>query len=162
MDQSKPVSSYRLTKIGKDGVGLPAHATGHDVVLLERDILARPLYWTAQRSSARMTWAEAKAWAESLTINGWLWRLPTVEEAVLLCDRSRTQEPVVNPAYFPDCDGEGIWTNTEDRLPPFGNLARFAGPEVAWLVGLRYGYSDRFDSGLRLHVRAVRAGRSAP
>lgn len=139
---------YKLTKLAADGSDLPPDATDHVAVRLERDLLARPIIWTAHRSPKAMTWKQAIAWAESLTINGWSWRLPTVEEAFLLCDRSRTEEPMLPPEYFPDCDGEWIWTGTEDLTPPSG---------YAWLVDLYYGISGRDDRGHQNHVRAVRA-----
>jgi hypothetical protein len=140
---------YKLTKLAADGSDLPDDATGHLAVRLERDIFARPIIWTAQRSPERLTWKDAQAWAEGLTINGWSWRLPTVEEAFLLCDRSRTKEPLLDPAYFPDCDGEWIWTSTEDPTPPSG---------FAWGVYLGSGNSYRYHQDGHYRVRAVRAG----
>ena len=140
---------YKLTKIGANGEALPDDAEGHEVVRIERDILARPLFVTAQRSPERMTWADAKKWAEGLTINGWSWRLPTVEEAFMIPDRSRAEYPAVDPKFFPDCDGEWIWTSTEDAQPPAG---------YAWYVYLAIGGSYRYDVGYHARVRAVRAG----
>lgn len=140
---------YKLTKLAADGSALPDDATGHLAVRLERDLLAQPLIWTAHRSAQRMTWQEARAWAESLDINGWSWRLPTVEEAFMLPDRSRAAEPAVDPDFFPDCEGEWIWTATEDAQPPSG---------CAWDVGLVVGFSARVDQVFHYHVRAVRAG----
>lgn len=140
---------YKLTKLDHDGSDLPPDATGHLAVRLERDLLAQPIVWAAHRSSERMTWQDAKAWAESLTINGWSWRLPTVEEAFLLCDRSRATYPLVDPAHFPDCEGEWIWTGTEDMTPPAG---------YAWGVNLSFGVSDRDRVGDHDLVRAVRSG----
>ena len=139
----------KLTKLATDGTDLPADATGHLAVRLDHPLLAKPLIWTAHRSEKAMTWKQAKAWTESLDINGWSWRLPTVEEAFLLPDRTRTAGPLVDPAYFPDCEGEWIWTSTEDLTPPSG---------CAWVVTLNGGASYLGDQGDRLHVRAVRAG----
>lgn len=140
---------YTLTKIGADGAALPVDAEGHQVVRLDRDLLVRPLYVTAMRSPKEMNWKDAKKWAESLTINGWQWRLPTVEEAFMLPDRSRAEEPALDPKFFPDCDGEWIWTATDDAQPPAG---------YAWLVYLVNGLSFRLRRVHRLFVRAVRAG----
>lgn len=139
----------RYTKLAADGTDLPADATAHLAVRVDHDLLARPIIWTAHRSEERMTWKGAKVWAEKLDINGWSWRLPTVEEAFLLCDRTRTEYPLVDPAYFPDCDGEWIWTSTEDKTPPEG---------FAWAVFLGYGLSFRRAQSNRDPVRAVRAG----
>ena len=140
---------YKLTKLAADGTDLPADATGHLAVRVENDLLAKPMTWTAHRSEERMTWAQAKTWAEKLDINGWSWRLPTAEEAFLLCDRTRTEYPLLDTAYFPDCEGEWIWTSTEDLVPPAG---------FAWSVYLYYGssYRDFVDDHCR--VRAVRSG----
>ena len=140
---------YKLTKLAADGTDLPADTTDHLAVRVENDLLARPMIWTAHRSEKSMTWKQAKTWTEKLDINGWSWRLPTVEEAFLLCDRTRTTYPLVDPAYFPDCDGEWIWTLTEDLVPPAG---------CAWSVGLYGGGSDGDGVDVRNHVRAVRSG----
>jgi hypothetical protein len=139
----------RYTKIAADGSDLPADAEGHQVVRVERDILARPLFVTASIATESMTWREANAWAEGLTINGWSWRLPTVEEAFMIPDRSRAEEPALDPAFFPGNDGRWIWTATEDVQPPAG---------CAWIVFLDDGVSDRFHQGSRFHALAVRAG----
>jgi RNA polymerase primary sigma factor len=76
-----------------------------------------------------------------------LGREPTVEEAALLCDRSRTSSPMLDPAYFPDCEGEIIWAGTGKD-----------GTDV-WLVQLKdgtdSGRTKELDDGH--HVRAVRA-----
>ena len=139
----------RYTKLAADGTDLPADAEGHLAVRVDHELLARPIIVTAHRSAEPMTWKDAKSWAEGLDINGWSWRLPTVEEAFLICDRSRTKYPVLDPAFFPDCDGEWIWTGTEDAIPPAG---------VAWGVVLFDGLSFRYRTGGRVRVRAVRAG----
>ena len=140
---------YKLTMLDATGGDLPADATGHTAVRLDHGLLAQPVIWTATRSPKAMTWEDAKAWAARLDTYGWSWRLPTVEEAFLLCDRTRTEYPLVDPAYFPDCEGEWIWTATEDRVPPAG---------FAWDVNLDSGGSLRFDTDFHSHVRAVRAG----
>ncbi len=135
------------TYIALDSTGQAIEPGQHQAVRVEHPLLAAPVIWTAQRSEKRLTWPQAKAWAESLTINGWSWRLPTVEEAFLLCDRTR-QDPVVDKAFFPDCTGEYIWTGTE--------CAWNSG--AAWNVGLGGGNSDWYFRGYDYHVRAVRAG----
>lgn len=139
----------RYTKLAADGTPLLADTNGHLAVRVDHDLLARPMIWTAHRSAEAMTWAEAKVWAEKLDIYGWSWRLPAVEEAFLLCDRSRAERPLVDPVYFPDCEGEWIWTGTEDLTPPAG---------FAWFVFLGDGYSFINGQSYLLHVRAVRAG----
>lgn len=140
--------TYTLTKLAADGSDLPADATGHKAVRLDHGLLKLPVIWTAERSPKVMTWAEAQQWVDALDTYGWRWRLPTVDEAFLLCDRRRTSYPLVDPTYFPDCDGEWIWTATENLVPPAG---------YAWLVNLNDGLSDYDLQGGHVHVRAVRA-----
>lgn len=139
----------KYTKLAADGSHLPDDATGHLAVKVERALLTNPIIVTAHRSPKAMTWKEAKKWAESLDINGWSWRLPTAEEAFLLCDRSRAERPMVPVEFFPDCEGEWIWTSTEDMTPPSG---------YAWGVALYGGDSYWGLQGDRRLVRAVRAG----
>jgi hypothetical protein len=140
---------YKLTKIGPLGDDLPDDAEGHRVVRVDRDLLARPLFVTASIAPEAMTWDEAKKWAESLTIYGWSWRLPTVEEAFMIPDRARAEEPALEPAFFPDNDGRWIWTATEDAQPPAG---------CAWFVDLGGGGSLRDHQGFHDFALAVRAG----
>lgn len=47
---------YKLTKIGPLGDELPDDAEGHQVVRVERDLLAQPLFVTAAISASSMTW----------------------------------------------------------------------------------------------------------
>lgn len=142
---------YLLTKLAGDGTDLPADAAGHLAVRLDHSLLAQPLIWTAHRSPKAMPWKGAAKWAESLDINGWSWRLPTVEEAFMLPDRSRKEYPALDPNFFPDCDGEWIWTGTEYARDP--GSAGFA-----WVVSLGGGYSYFYVQSFRSLVRAVRSG----
>ncbi len=119
----------------------------HQAVRVEHPLLATPIIVTAARSPKRMTHEEAVKWAESLDINGWSWRLPTVEEAFLICDRTR-EDNVLPPENFPDCEGEYIWTST----PAAWNSG------AAWFVSLEYGDSLWYARGLDSRARAVRAG----
>lgn len=137
------------TKLAADGSDLPADATDHLAVRIDRDLLTRPIILTAHRSPEPMSWADAKAWAERLDTYGWSWRLPTIDEAVMLVDYSRAAYPLLPPEFFPDCEGEWIWTSTEDLTPPSG---------YARCVLLDYGISVISRRDYRLHVRAVRAG----
>ena len=133
--------------IAPDGTGLPPEATGHQAVRIEHPLLANPLIFTAFHSPEEMTFEKAKAWADGLDINGWSWRLPTVEEAFFLPDRSKY--PSLDPNFFPDFGGyEWIWTSTVDAEAPSGG---------AWLVSLYDGYSGRLHRSNHLFVRAVRA-----
>jgi hypothetical protein len=136
------------TKIAADGADLPADATDHKAVRVEHPLLATPLIVTAHRAAKEMTWKAAKKWAESLDVNGWSWRLPTVEEAMFIPDRSKY--PAIDVSFFPDFEGwEYIWTSTPDAESP---------SDCAWLVYLRYGYVGRDFQSNHYYVRAVRAG----
>lgn len=123
------MTQYKLTKIGPDGAELPDDATGHEVVKIEHDSFAAPIYVTAHVSPNGMMWGQAKEWAAGLTLNGWKWRLPTVEEAFLIVDRSRTDIPALDPEFFPGNNGDWIWTETADAQPPRGPcVARLSRP----------------------------------
>lgn len=138
----------RYTKLDASGAALPADATGHNAVQVDHPLLARPLIVTAHRAAKEMTWKQTAKWAEGLDVNGWSWRLPTVEEAFLIPDRSK--HPALDVNFFPDfADYEWIWTSTPDAESPAG---------YAWFVYLGHGVSGRFNQSFRGHVRAVRAG----
>jgi hypothetical protein len=138
------------TKLAADGSDLPADATGHQAVRIEHSMLVLPLIVTAMKAPKEMTWADAKKWAESLTINGWSWRLPTVEEAMFIPDRSKY--PAIDKNFFPEFEGyEWIWTSTVYAEVP---------SVYAWLVNLHYGDVNRSYQTYRYYVRAVRAGQN--
>lgn len=123
----------------------------HQAVRIENPLLARPILVTALRSPKKLTWKQAQKWAASLDVYGWSWRLPETYEAALVPDYSRTSYPLTPTEFFPDCDGEIIWTATEDLTPPSGG-ARF--------VNLGYGDSLINHRGYEFFARAVRAGQS--
>jgi hypothetical protein len=138
------------TKLAADGTDLPADATGHTAVRIEHSMLVLPIIVTAMRAPEELTWADAKKWAESLTINGWSWRLPTVEEAMFIPDRSRY--PAIDKNFFPDFEEyEWIWTSTVDAESP---------SDYAWFVALHNGLVYRNGQASHYYVRAVRAGQN--
>jgi hypothetical protein len=142
------MSTNKYTKLAADGSDLPADAADHKAVRVEHALLATPLIVTAHKAPKEMTWKAAKKWAESLDVNGWAWRLPTVEEAIFIPDRSKY--PAIDVSFFPDFAGwEYIWTSTPDAESP---------SDYAWLVYLRSGYVGRSSQTDRGDVRAVRAG----
>lgn len=132
-----------------DAAGAVIEPGEHKAVRVEHPLLAQPIIVTAHRSEKRLTHAEAVAWAESLDINDWKWRLPTAEEAFLICDRT-LECPALPKEFFPDCEGEWIWTST----PPAWNL------DAAWFVSLGSGVSYWSSRNGGSRVRAVRAGQS--
>lgn len=136
------------TKLAADGSDLPADATDHQAVRIEHSALVLPIIVTAHHAPEEMSWKAAKKWAESLHTNGWSWRLPTVEEAMFIPDRSKY--PAIDKRFFPDFEGyEWIWTSTPDAEDP---------SDCAWVVYLHDGYVGRYDQTYHGHVRAVRAG----
>lgn len=139
----------RYFKLDADGNVLPADSTArHEAVRIENDLLARPLIVCAYRSPKELAFKAATKYAEKLDTNGWSWRLPTVEEAFFIPDRSKY--PALPKEFFPDfAQYEWIWTSTVDAEDPAG---------FAWDVSLYDGYSDRYRQTFRSPVRAVRAG----
>ena len=136
------------TKLAADGTDLPDNATDHNAVRIEHPLLVKPLIVSAHHSSKELTWKKAAAWAEKLDTNGWSWRLPTVEEAMFIPDRSKY--PAIDKSFFPDFkDYEWIWTSTPDAESPSG---------YAWGVLLRSGLVNRGNQTFQYLVRAVRAG----
>jgi len=135
----------KYTTLDSTGAALPPKADGHLAVQVEHPLLAAPLIFTAHRSKA-MTHEEAIKWAAGLDINGWSWRLPTVEEAFFLADRLKY--PALDVQYFPDFDYEWIWTSTVDAEDP---------SDYAWFVSLNDGDSNRLLQSTHALVRAVRA-----
>jgi hypothetical protein len=142
------MSANNYTKLAADGTDLPADATGHLAVRVSNVMLAHSIIITAQKAPEEMTWEDAKKWAESLTINGWAWRLPTVEEAMFIPNRSKY--PAVDKSFFPDFEEyEWIWTSTVDAEDP---------SDYAWGVALHGGNVGRYSQTDHDDVRAVRAG----
>jgi hypothetical protein len=140
---------YKLTKIGAEGQELPDDAAGHEVVRVDRDLLAHPLFIANVSPPKAVTWKEAGAWAQALTINGWAWRLATVEEAFLTCNHNR-KGGVLDPVYFDKVQIGWAWTSNED--PDNSGYARF--------VDLYYGFSFWDHQDARYRALAVRASQS--
>ncbi len=138
------VTTY--TKLGAD---LSPVDTDHQIVRVEHSLLAAPLFVTAHFAPKEMSWKAAKKWAESLELGGLAWRLPTVEEAFFIPDRSKY--PAYDSTVFigTKVSYPWIWTSTLDAEDPSG---------CAWDVYLLVGDSDRHYQGYRAHVLAVRAG----
>jgi len=140
----------RYFKLDAAGNVLPADSTDeHLAVRIENDLLAQPLIVPAFRVSKRaVSWKQAAKAAEKGDVYGWQWRLPTVEEAMFIPDRSKY--PALPKEFFPDFAGyEWIWTSTVDAEDP---------SVFAWLVLLSGGYVGRYLQSAHYRVRAVRAG----
>ncbi len=138
------------TKLAADGTDLPSDATGHQAVRVEHPLLAKPIIVTAFHAPKEITWKQAAKWAEGLDTNGLSWRLPTVEEAIFIPDRSKY--PAIDKNLFPDfTDYEWIWTSTADAESP---------SVFAWGVDLHGGGVYRYLQSIHHGVRAVAAGQS--
>ena len=138
-----------MTTYTKLAADLTPADTDHAIVRIEHPLLAMPLLVTAQFAPKEMNWKAAKKWAESLKLGGFAWRLPTVEEAFFIPDRSKY--PAFDPSVFVGAKDRypWIWTGTVDAESPSG---------YAWLVALNFGYSGRLSQVSHDHVLAVRAG----
>jgi len=123
----------------------------HLAVRVEHPLLVGSIIVSAYRASDRSTSKDAKVVAEKFSALGKSWRLPSVEEAFFISDRTRS-EVGLDPNFFPDADSyEPTWTADVDSTSPSG---------FAWSVNLGVGYCDWDGQSLRDHVRPVLAGQS--
>ncbi len=138
------------TKLAADGSDLPADSTEkHQAVRVDHPMLKAPIIVAAYRSSERVTFKGAAKKAEGHDANGWQWRLPTVEEAFFIADRTR-EDCTLDKNFFPDAERyEWTWTSAVDAESP---------SVFAWGVDLGGGNAGRNGQSLRDDVRAVRAG----
>jgi|GEM_PF-1541413 len=106
------------------------------------------LIWQ-QRSEPAMTWKEALAYCETLTLGGPEdWRLPTIKELASLADLDRIN-PAINIKYFTDTSGtSAYWTSTTYA----GDIAS------AWGMAFDLGNDNIHSKSGKYHVRAVRGG----
>jgi hypothetical protein len=110
------------------------------------------LTWQREVTYAHLDWAEAKAYAAALDLDGGGWRLPSYPELGSLVDFSFRQSRI-DPVAFPGTPAAGFLTAT---------LHSGASPP-AWVVNFDNGYGIvNFDNGIyggaasRFHVRCVR------
>jgi hypothetical protein len=138
------------TKLAADGSDLPADSTEkHLAVRVDHPMLKEPIIVAAYRAAKDVTFKNAASKAEAHDANGWKWRLPTVEEAFFIADRTR-EDCTLDTNFFPDAERyEWSWTSTLDAESP---------SVYPWIVNLGNGNAGRYGQGDRNHVRAVRAG----
>lgn len=125
----------------------------YEVKTLHRDgvVLDRTtgLMWQQAASPQQMVYRLAMEWINSLNKRGYAgfndWRLPTLEEAITLIERSPNSEGLYIDPVFNSKQRSWMWTSDRGEA------------ESAWYVNFNYGYSklNRIKSGNN-HVRAVR------
>lgn len=106
------------------------------------------LMWQQSGSPAQMMHLEAKKYVELLNEQAHLgfsdWRLPTLEEAMSLVERKKSQHKLhLDPAF--DSTQHYIWT--ADGNAPFW----------AWVVSFDFGAADEYQPDVIAFVRAVRS-----
>ncbi len=107
------------------------------------------LMWDKRSSASNMTWEEALAWCEDLSLAGYEdWRMPTVKELKSLVDDNADGQ-MIDINYFPDTTSSYYWSSTTHAYYP----------DNAWLVGFSYGNNGYGNKTGRYYVRAVRGGR---
>ncbi len=117
-----------------------------DEIVIDR---ATGLMWQQTTSSQQMFYSLAKEWINNLNKRSFAgfndWRLPTLEEAMTLMERSPNNEGLyIDPIFN---SKQRLWIWTADR----------GEPDSAWYVNFNYGYSklNRIKSSNN-YVRAVR------
>jgi hypothetical protein len=109
------------------------------------------LMWQQSASSQQMVYSLAVEWINSLNKRSFAgfndWRLPTLEEAMTLMERSPNSAGLYIDPVFNSKQRSWMWTADRGET------------ESAWYVNFNYGYSklNRIKSGNN-HVRAVRLG----
>jgi hypothetical protein len=103
------------------------------------------LTWQRNPDTKTRTWAEAKAYCESLDVAGGGWRLPRLKELLTIVDSTRGN-PAIDPTAFPNTMLERYWSAT-----------RYAGNTVsAWTLVFSVGYSNYANEADTYFTRCVR------
>lgn len=69
------------------------------------------LTWQRNIETTLRSWAEAKAYCETLTVAGGGWRLPALKELLTLVDLTRA-DPAIDVQAFPGTMSLGLWTSS--------------------------------------------------
>ncbi len=130
------INKYEGKTINRENVVID-HATG--------------LMWHQSGSEKTMTYIKAKQWIDELNRRDYVgytdWRLPTLEEAASLLERSKMNGKLyIDPVF--SVKQWWIWTSDID-----------AGGVRVWVVYFHYGYVIRFVVELYSYVRPVRSGK---
>lgn len=104
------------------------------------------LTWSGLASLAPMTWQEALAWCEHLSLFGYTdWRLPDVKELASLL-KDDAEDPAIDTAFFTDAELTYYWSSTTSSFYP----------DEAWTVSFSHGGIAHARKGDIYHVRPVR------
>jgi hypothetical protein len=136
----------RFVKLNQQFQPLPADAQNHPFVL---DTLQNLIFTVNHVADGEVDHAAAeKACAECDWGGVTDWRLPTVEELFLICDRSK-HDPAIDTDFFPGTKSDWYWTGTPAAWNP---------ASAAWVVSLGYGFAYYYGRANDAFVRAVRSG----
>ena len=104
------------------------------------------LMWQEQDDGKKMTWREAKEYAEGLSLGGYTdWRLPTIKELQSIIDYTK-KEPSIDTTFFPSTKASFYWSS-----------ATVAGyPSFAWGVDFGDGGVGGYVKTVYNYVRCVR------
>ena len=113
---------------------------------------ATGLVWQQTGAGSTMTWEEALAYAETLSLGGHDdWRLPSIQELRSLSD-DRFLRPSVDRRYFPGMQSSPYWSST----------SQVNRPTRAWNVDFDSGLVSYEEKSSRQFVRCVRGGALEP
>jgi hypothetical protein len=106
------------------------------------------LIWQKTGSSAILTWEEALAYANGLTLTGKTdWRLPNIKELQSLNDE-KLAKPSFNKTFFPGVLSGNFWSSTTQ----VNTSSR------AWDLNVEYGIVSYNEKSIRENVLLVRGG----
>ncbi|MFZ5629235.1 MAG: DUF1566 domain-containing protein [Spirochaetota bacterium] len=92
---------------------------------------------TCSGTVAPVTWQNALAYCDGLTLAGRKWRLPNIAELVALVDLTRTVTPYIDLVNFPGAPADGAtqyhyWSaTTAPNNANYSNLLNFSIPQIA-------------------------------
>lgn len=88
------------------------------------------LIWDRNGTKIETSLINANNYCTMLTLNGLVWRLPSMKELQTIVDRTGVS-PTIDPEAFPGTPGEAFWTSSEVPASAF-----------VWTVNFLTGYSD--------------------
>lgn len=105
------------------------------------------LTWQRAVPSQSYTWADAKAYCQSLSLAGLAkWRLPTRKELQSIVDVS-VYYPSIDPVAFPSTPMVEFWSSSAYAIGTGG---------TAWYVAFSHGFTGAYSTSNSYQVRCVR------